>query len=546
MIPAVQRLSKKLADKLECQDYYEAHQLYRTIYFRLQREINFTTLTYLDEGSPRDTWTNLLQNRVEFIEKNPAYSFLLDFLANGVASLLKAKELISGMDLLKLYRVQFSRIVFLNECKAGSESVAFSAPEIITSRNVYYKFLQQWFDRMMDLSQLYADTGLEMLQNKSAASKGFQENDFISERDIMIFNNLNYSKSLRVVEGEDILIRNMYIFNLGQPEMHLRHGKMLMRFQELSKARHSFIYSQDAFELAKFLYFYQRAECNPSEYELVLVKTILKLFNTQLLINAKPGMYRGQRGEKFKKLRIVNMTDETMAKVKVGALNQAKEVFYYYLAITKFFLLKDPSGCNTTGHFKQMLLLKYFNFWLILMEECLRQEDIVPTESSNHFNTILLRQMRKQFRFNEESCFASEKETEKFLNFFGNRKHYAESLANAVTGDGKLYLLKLLYELRTNLYKPTLSYYRKVDRELDVDLMDRIFFAYFNDAVPQSFPDIRDEVDTPGFFEPAENRQAAQAPPNIFNMLLGGMAGGSQGGGSAEPNFMSFLNDFMQ
>lgn len=36
---AVTRLTNKLWEKLADNDYYEAHQLYRTIYFRLERDI---------------------------------------------------------------------------------------------------------------------------------------------------------------------------------------------------------------------------------------------------------------------------------------------------------------------------------------------------------------------------------------------------------------------------------------------------------------------------------------------------------------------------
>lgn len=39
MASAVTRLTSKLDAKLADKDYYEAHQLYRTIYFRLERDI---------------------------------------------------------------------------------------------------------------------------------------------------------------------------------------------------------------------------------------------------------------------------------------------------------------------------------------------------------------------------------------------------------------------------------------------------------------------------------------------------------------------------
>lgn len=490
-----------------------------------------------------------MQSRVEFIEKNSSFPFLLDFLANGVETLLKANEVISGLDLLKMFQKQFARVLFEAETKPGSEAQDYQLPELQTVRSTYYAFVQKWFDRLMALTQLYCETGLHMIQNKSAQSKGFQESDFLSERDNLIYNNLEYSKSLRVVDGPsetEMRIRNEVIRSTGQPEMHLRHGKLLMRFQELHKAKQCFLYAQDSFELAKFLYFYHKALHNDTEYELVLVKALIKVLNVQLFINAKPGMYRGQRGEKFKRLKINRFSDEECAETKVKALNFAKEVFYYYLSITRFFLLKDGGAENTTRHFKKLFLLKYFNYYLILMEELLRQEDTVPGESSYHFTTKLVKQMKRHFKFNDESCFTSEREAEKFLNFFGHRKDLAESLTEAVPADGKLYLLKLFYELRTNIYQPTISFFRKMDRELDIDLMDRIFFVYYNDTVPQSFPDIRDELDSPGYFEPAHTRQA-QAPPNLFNLLLGGMAGGSSGGADMNPgNFMSMLNDMMQ
>lgn len=492
----------------------------------------------------------MLENRLQFITDNPTYSFLLEFLANGAETLVKAKELISGLDLLKMFQKQLGVVIFENDIKTGSEVAMFQSPEVQTFRDTYYGFLQKWFDRLMDLTQLYCETGLEMVQKKAAQTKGFQESDFLSERDQLMYKNLKYSRAIRVVAGDatEMVIKNTMIRTKGLPEMHLRHGKLLMRFQDMGKARHCFVYGQDSFELAKFLYFYQKAHHTAAEYELVLVKTLLVVLNHQLFINAKPGAYRGQRGDKCLKLKIGKLSDEETATVKVRALNYAKEVFHYYLAITRLFLLRDGQA-NTTRFFKQQQLLKYCNFYLVLLEELLRQEDTVPAESSFHFNTRLVRQMRRHFRLHEEPVLANDKDAERFLNFFGTRRDYAESLADAVNGEGKPYLLKVFHELRTNIYKPTIQFYRKVDRELDIDLMDRIFFVYFNDTVPQNQPDLFDDLDSPGFFEPAQTRQSQQ-PPNLFNMLLGGMAGGSSsGGGGGVPdagNFMSFLNDFMQ
>lgn len=556
MTSAVTRLTSKLEGKLADKDYYEAHQLYRTIYFRLQRDIKYNTLLVSsDDGSNLLKWGELLMNRMDFVEKNPSYVFLIEFLAKGAETLLQAKELISALDLIKLLLVQVNHFLFQSHAKPGTANLVPGPPA--TVRSGYYNSFRKWFDRIMDVFHLYGKTGLEMIQNKSTQTKGFVENDFLSERDQLLEQILQLSKNVRVIGIEDksqMKIRNTFIRDHGLPEMHLRNGKLLMRFEEMGKARHCFIYGQDSFELAKFLYFYHKASHNETEYELVLVKALIKVFNMQLFINAKPGMYRGQRSDKLKKLKISAFSDEEMATVKVQALKYTKEVFYYYLAITKFFMLKDApadqSPVNTLNHFKQMFLLKYFNFFLILLEELLRQEDTVPAESSYHFATHLVRQMKKHFRFNQEQCFHSDRDAEKFLNFFGSRKDYAESLTESLPdNNAKSYLLGLFYELRTNVYKQTLTFYRKMDRELDVDLLDRVFFAYYNDAVPQNFPDLRDSPEGSGYFEPEESRTAPQ-PPNLFNILLGGMAGGSSGGGGGAvaggADLMSFLNEFMQ
>lgn len=50
MSSAVTRLSTKLEAKLADKDFYEAHQLYRTIYFRLEREIKSKNLILADEN----------------------------------------------------------------------------------------------------------------------------------------------------------------------------------------------------------------------------------------------------------------------------------------------------------------------------------------------------------------------------------------------------------------------------------------------------------------------------------------------------------------
>lgn len=563
MSSAVGRLTSKLEEKLAGEDYYEAHQLYRTIYFRLQRDIKFNfILTAPEDSAPSAKWTTLLENRVEFVAKNPSYTFLLEFLAKGATALLTHKELISGLDLIKLFLAQFNHFLFESHAKPGTATAELQAQADDTVRTGYYNLLQKWFDLLMDVFQLYAETGLEMVQNKASAqtSKGFVEADFLSERDQLLENILQISKNLRVMDPEmdptEVKITNALVRSHGHPEMHLRNGRMLMRFQELGKAKHCFMYGQDSFELAKFLYFYHKTQHTPAEYELVLVKAVLKVLNTQLFINAKPGTYgRQNAADTFKKLKIAGFTDDEMATAKVRALNSAKEVFYFYLAITKFFILRDPqqAAINTTRHFKQMHLLKFCNFYLILLEELLRQEDTVPAESSYHFHTKLMRLMKKHFKFNGDACFVSDRETDRFLTFFGNRKDYAEALSDAVTADGKLYLLDLFYELRTNIYKPTLDYCTKWDRELDLSLMDRIFFVYYNDAVPQRLPDLR-EGDVQGYFEPEQSR-TQQQQPNLFNLLLGGMAGGSggpssMGGGGPDGggglNLMSFLNDFMQ
>lgn len=557
MTAAVTRLTSKLESKLAEKDYYEAHQLYRTIYFRLQRDIKFNTILNAPEGGPALHQSACIENRVDFIEKNPSYTFLLDFLSRGVETLLTAKELISALDILKLFLAQLNHILFESD---GAWKATITEDKTQMLLTIYYNFLTKYFNRLMDVFHAYAETGLEMIQNKSAQSKGFVENDFLSERDQLLENILQVSKKLRSVDFEDasaMRIKNAFIRSYGLPEMHLRNGRLLMRFQEMAKAKRCFLHGQDSFELAKFLYFYHKIHCNESEYEMVLAKHLIRIFNAQLFINAKPGTYSGQRGEKFKLLKINSFTEDEMASTKIQALNYAKEVFCFYLAITKFFLLKDAAEgqrVNTTDHFRKMYLLKYLNFYLIILEEFLRLDDIVPSESSQHFNTKLFRQMEKHFKFNSEVCLTSS-DTSRFLTFFGNRDDYAASLSNALPDasktEGKLYLLKLFHKLRTIVYKDTITFYRKMDRELDFDLMERVFFVYFNDSVPQ-IPEIREwdngmSTDALGFFEREEPRgRAGQGGPGIFFNLLSGMAGPSGGaGGGGGANFMDFLNDLM-
>lgn len=554
MASAVVRLTTKLQDKLAAQDYYEAHQLYRTIYFRLQRDIKFNFLIAPPEDGPAtERWAALLENRVAFINQNPSYTFLLEFLSTGASTLLQQKELISGLDLIKLFLAQFNHLLFDGHSKPNTDTPELQA-QVGSALSEYYTALHKWFSVLMDVVHLYAETGLEMVQDKSRQVKGFVESDFLSERDLLLESVLQCSKSLRVSPGDssvEVRIRNAFIRSHGYPEMHLRNGRLLVRFQELSKARHCFLYCQDAFELAKFLHLHHRAQHNTAtEYETVLVKAVLRVLNTQLFINARPGTHsRAQHTDTFKRLQGATFSTEDMATLKVRALEYAKQVLHFYLAISKFQMLRQEERTEHTARFfRRQHLVRFLHLYLVLLEELLRQEDTVPAESAFHFHTGLVRQMRRHFRCQGQPCFGSEREAEQFLDFFGVRgrgQDPAEALAERAAEEGKPYLLKLFYELRVHVYQPTIKYHTGLDRELDMNLLDAIFFSYYNAPVPQGLPELRDPRTT-GYFEPEESR-AQQQPPNLFSMLMGGMAGGSgagqEGGGM---NLMSLLNDFMQ
>lgn len=565
---AVARLTKKLESKLAESNYYEAHQLYRTIYFRMQRDINYTALTDAAEEDHRmcpghqnavdDKKMELINNRLDFMDKNPAYAFLLDFLSTGVQTLLEFKELIAALDLIKLLLTQFN-FVAIQYCPSTCPNVSQ-----LGQWEKYFDFIGARLQDIFKALHAYSVCGNEMIVNKSVQSKGFVENDFINERDMLMERILLLSKNMRVRSLDKLEEKRMNasIRLFGIPEMHLQNGLVLVKNRELRKAVNCFIFSHNPFEVAKFLFFYADTEHNATEFELVLVKQLLRIFNVQMLIKAKPAEFR-KVAQLIQPFRFGDISEEDMGLLRYKALDYVKRTFYYTLFVSKFFLMKkaDSEGKKTT-QLMEFKLLKFFNVYLLILEEFLRLSDVVPMRSHQNMWLNFVPQLIASFAFNGRRCFKTMAAAEAFIPYLAHNDALTQSLSDATLHltktDAKLYLLNLYHTLRTVVYKDLVNFYNRLDPEWGLEFMDRIFFIFFDGGVP-NIPLIQQwakvEPHTQGFFgvnveEQTPRGGAGGGMAGMLMNLLGGASGSAQPGRSADDlnldDCMDFLNGMMQ
>ena len=99
----VERVLSKLKNSIENNNYYEAHQMYRTLYFR-----------FVDTAC----FIELIETMLRYIGQKK-YEELQSMLFDGAVLLFSHDEVASGTDLAKLY------IDTLNEAEAGPEEIHF-------------------------------------------------------------------------------------------------------------------------------------------------------------------------------------------------------------------------------------------------------------------------------------------------------------------------------------------------------------------------------------------------------------------------------------
>lgn len=540
----MERLTSKLNTKLAESNFYEAHQLYRTIYFRLNRDVNYSCLAETTSSSTttrREPGSDpAIEQKVRLIKEFPNYEVILEFLSQGAERLLSFGEIISGLDLIQTFVKQLDYIVCPTTCK----------PTANETNIFYYKFLKKWFLVLMSLFQIYVETGYGLIHSKKGQS--LLESDFISDRDNLMEKIMQISNHVREVEiGTDSerKIMNASIREHGYSPMHLMNGKLLVKNKELKKARNCMVFADSSFELAKFLYFFCKIEHNRTEFESILIKQLLRVFNSKLFLGAKPGIYRNKPDEKMKKLVLEEFSENEIKKMKKDTFIFVKEVFLYYLIITKFFLVvRDGKVEVVNGHFRQFRFLKFFHLFLIILEECLLEDHIISPESIDEYEAEFNRNLASSFKFNNAKFFDADEEIQSFFHFFSNRDFAEVDFGpRDSSSERKAYRLNLYYKLRTFFYKDTLDFHRKVDPDLDTDLIDRVFFVYFNSPdKSRDWDKVDPEVEY--FFGANEPRRPAgqQGGGNfIFNLLSGaGIPGLSQAGGPG--NLSDLFNDILR
>lgn len=87
----VARVNAKLKEALETGNYYEAHQMYRTLYFRLVTDYSNLAMIFCNFG-----FCHRLLGQKKYGELEP-------MLYQGAITLFEANEIGSGTDLSKLY-----------------------------------------------------------------------------------------------------------------------------------------------------------------------------------------------------------------------------------------------------------------------------------------------------------------------------------------------------------------------------------------------------------------------------------------------------------
>ncbi|CAF0741946.1 unnamed protein product [Didymodactylos carnosus] len=245
--------STRLYDKLDkCKrdkDFYQAHQIYRTIYFRLINQPH--------------------QQQENFVE-------ILDFIYNGAKYFLDHQQSNSGYDLCKCFVEILNKQEKYKELNEGLLSKICKLYELLRpyrdERIEYAYNILRWSETVPSSTSQQQQEELPLATPKTRTS-------FSSS----ILSTLTEPSSSSTIPPPKIYHKS------GHPEVHERFAKILWNEKNYKDSRYHFLHSHDGIECANMLIDLHTNYGYPSEVDLFITQVVLqylclKNFHTAYLV----------------------------------------------------------------------------------------------------------------------------------------------------------------------------------------------------------------------------------------------------------------------